>query len=338
MNTSSIIDLLQVKDLPPTTFKPPMHYGHLGVTFAEEPVWIPFHKIRRSDTEHNNSGRKVKHTNDELKKLSNSFADGVQLWQELPIVSIVTDPEVSKHKPYNLEVGFGRTNAIGTNGETGYWHWVVSGKSTQIKDMAAFENTYEMINTKFQTGEAGIVNHLKQLLISNALGNDEEEIEAKMNQVWPGLKAQAKGRILSDVKDSATKPRRYQTYNSEDVKMWLSDSAAVQFITGSNWDANRSKLGSCAINMLDPWINACMNYAKTGKQSYVVLSVKAPGKNSTLTKKRQAHLDKLENFRSSFRKLGMNTFPLEVLGFMPQDTINEDMRFLVDTNGNKITV
>ena len=338
MKHSSIIDLSEVKNLHPSTFKPPMQYGHLGVSFASEPVWIPFHKIRRSDTEHNNSGRKVKHTNDELKKLSNSFAEGVQLWQELPIVSEVTDPEVSKHKPYNLEVGFGRTNAIGTNGETGYWHWVVSGKSTQIKDMAAFENTYEMINTKFQTGEAGIVNHLKQLLISNALGNDEEEIEAKMNQVWPGLKAQAKGRILSDVKDSATKPRRYQTYNSEDVKMWLSDSAAVQFLTGSNWDANRSKLGSCAINMLDPWINACMNYAKTGKQSYVVLSVKAPGKNSTLTKKRQAHLDKLENFRSSFRKLGMNTFPLEVLGFMPQDTINEDMRFLVDTNGNKITV
>ena len=64
--------------------------------------------------------------------------------------------------------------------------------------------------------------------------------------------------------------------------------------------------------------------------------MKAPGKGTTLAKKRQAHLDKLENFRSSFRKLGMNTFPLEVLGFMPQDTINEDMRFLVDINGNKI--
>mgnify|MGYP006200829875 FL=1 len=126
--------------------------------------------------------------------------------------------------------------------------------------------------------------------------------------------------------------------HAEDVKMWLSDTSAVQFTTGQNWDDARGKLGSCAINMLDPWINACMKYAKIGKQSYVVLSVKAPGKGSTLTKKRQAHLDKLENYRSSFRKLGMNTFPLEVLGFMPQDTINENMRFLVDTNGNKITV
>jgi hypothetical protein len=334
----SIIDLLQVKDLPSTTFKPPIRYSHLGVEFSIKPKWISFQKIRRSDTEHNNSGRKSKHTGDELNKLITSFANGVQLWQELPIVSEVTDPEIKKHKPYNLEVGFGRSNAIGSNGETGYWHWIVTGNPTQIGDMAAFENTCDLIETKFQTGEEGIVNHLKQLLISNALGNDEEEIEKKLNQVWPGLNKPSKNRILSNVKTAATKPRRYQTYNAEDVKMWLSDSAAVQFITGSNWDANRSKLGSCAINMLDPWINACMSYAKTGKQSYVVLSVKAPGKNSTLTKKRQAHLDKLENFRSSFRKLGMNTFPLEVLGFMPQDTINEDMRFLVDTNGNKITV
>lgn len=336
MLAKSIVDLSQVKDLPSTTFKPPMHYGHLGVSFASEPVWIPFHQIRRSDTEHNNSGRKSKHTNDQLKKLSDSFAEGVQLWQELPIVSVVTDPEISKRTPYNLEAGFGRSNAIGTNGETGYWHWIVQGTSTQLRDMAAFENTYELIQTNFQTGEEGIVNHLKQLLITNALGNDEEEIEKKMNQVWPGLKREPKGRILSAVKNSTTKPRRYQTYNAEDVKMWLSDTSAVQFITGSNWDDSRGKLGSCAINMLDPWINACMNYAKTGKESYVVLSVKAPGKGSTLAKKRQAHLDKLETFRSSFRKLGMNKFPLEVLGFMPQDTINEDMRYLVDVNGKRI--
>ena len=334
--TSTIVGLSQVKDVPKTTFRQPMHYQHLGVEFSPTPVWISFDEIHRFDSEHNNSGRKAKHTNDELKKLSNSFADGVQLWQELPIVSKSTDPEILKHKKWKLEVGFGRTNAVASNGEKGYWFWEVKGTPTQIRDMAAFENTYEMINTKFQTGEAGIANHLKQLLITNALGNDEEEIESKMNQVWPGLKAQAKGRILSLVKDSATKPRRFQTYNAEDVKMWLSDTSAMQFITGSNWDDNRSKLGSCAINMLDPWINACMNYAKTGKKSYVVLSVKAPGKGTTLAKKRQAHLDKLENFRSSFRKLGMNTFPLEVLGFMPQDTINEDMRFLVDINGNKI--
>ena len=68
----SIVDLSEVKDLPSTTFKPPMQYGHLGVSFASEPAWISFHQIRRSDTEYNNSGRKSKHTNDELKKLSNS--------------------------------------------------------------------------------------------------------------------------------------------------------------------------------------------------------------------------------------------------------------------------
>ena len=126
--TSTIVGLSQVKDVPKTTFRQPMHYQHLGVEFSPTPVWISFDEIHRFDSEHNNSGRKAKHTNDELKKLSNSFADGVQLWQELPIVSKSTDPEILKHKKWKLEVGFGRTNAVASNGEKGYWFWEVKYK------------------------------------------------------------------------------------------------------------------------------------------------------------------------------------------------------------------
>ena len=68
----------------------------------------------------------------------------------------------------------------------------------------------------------------------------------------------------------------------------------------------------------------------------MVLTVKSPGVKSTLQKKRQAHIDKLYEYESSFRKLGMKDMPLEILGFMPQDNINEDMRYLVDVNGNKL--
>ena len=54
--------------------------------------------------------------------------------------------------------------------------------------------------------------------------------------------------------------------------------------------------------------------------------------------KRQAHIDRLDNYKRSFRKLGMKIMPLEILGFMPQDNINEDMRYLVDVNGNKLDI
>ena len=68
----------------------------------------------------------------------------------------------------------------------------------------------------------------------------------------------------------------------------------------------------------------------------MVLTVKSPGVKSTLQTKRQAHIDKLNEYESSFRKLGMKVMPLEILGFMPQDNINEDMRYLVNINGDRI--
>ena len=116
----------------------------------------------------------------------------------------------------------------------------------------------------------------------------------------------------------------------------MSETGAMSFVTNGNWDSTRNRVGYSAVNMLDPWINACMQYAKTGKKSYVVLSVKSPGIKSTLQTKRKAHIDKLEEYKSSFRKLGMKVMPLEILGFMPQDNINEDQRYLVNVNGTPI--
>ena len=333
---NNIIDLTEVKNLSPQTFKKPAQYEHLGVEFSDKPKWIEFGLIRRADRSENNPGRPRQHTPKELKDLQDSFADGVQTWQELPIVSETTDPAVNRNKPYNLEVGFGRTNAISSNGQNGYWHWIVDGTQTQLDDMAAFENTQKLLDTEFQTGEEGIEHHLKELIEKNALANDEEEIEKKLNSVWPGLNAKSKGRVLSNVKNQKTKPRQYQTYNAEDVKIWLSETGAMSFVTNGNWDSTRNRVGYSAVNMLDPWINACMQYAKTGKKSYVVLSVKSPGVRSTLQTKRKAHIDKLEEYKSSFRKLGMKVMPLEILGFMPQDNINEDKRYLVNVNGTPI--
>lgn len=334
---NNIVNLSEVKTLNPTeTFFRPTQYDHLGVIFSVEPKWISFDDIRRADRKENNSGRQKQHTTKQLKDLQDSFAGGVQLWQELPVVSETTDPAVKKIKPYNLELGFGRTNAIGSNGAKGYWHWIVKGTRTQLNDMAAFENTQKLLDTEFQTGEEGVEHHLKELIEHNALANDEVEIEKKINQVWPGLNKMSLGRTLSNVKNQKTKPRQYQTYNAEDIKIWLSETAAMSFVTGGNWDSTRNKIGYSAVNMLDPWINSCMQYAKTRKKSYVVMTVKSPGVKSTLQTKRLAHIDKLKEYKHAFKQLGMTIMPLEILGFMPQDNQNEDPRYLVNVNGTPI--
>jgi hypothetical protein len=333
---NNIVELIEAQKIPPQTFIKPKQYDHLGVTFSDQPIWIEFDDLRREDRKDNNTGRPKQHTPPQLKDLQDSFAQGIEVWKDIPIASKSKDPAVSKNKPYKLEVGFGRINAIGANGQTGYWFWIVDGTESQISDMRAYENTQDLIDTKFETGEEGVEHHLKGLIDSNALSNDETDIEAKLIEVWPKINVYSKGRVLSNVKNQKTKPRQYQTYNAEAVKTWLSETAAISFVTNGNWDPVRNLVGFSAVNMLDPWVNACMQYAKTGKKSYVVMSVKSPGVKSTLLKKRKAHIDRLENYKQAFKRLGMTVMPLKILGFMPQDNVNEDMRYLVNANGTPI--
>jgi hypothetical protein len=68
----------------------------------------------------------------------------------------------------------------------------------------------------------------------------------------------------------------------------------------------------------------------------VVLHVKDPG-NKTVKQLRQNKIEQFKNMLDMFKSLGVkNTNFIKILGFLPQDTKNEDMRFLVNVNGESI--
>lgn len=316
-------------------FTRPRKYDHLGVTISETPVWILFNKLRSSDDANLNVGRQKGHTPQEKESLQRSFAKDVQLWQELPMASRCKEPEFLEKFTHNLRVGFGRRNAIGANGKDGYWFWEIKGTTTQLEDCQAFENTDNLLTTQFQLGEKGVENRLKKLISDGLLEDDSEEIESKLDQVWPGLDNPARGRILKAVETDTTTPKRYKTYNQEDVKIWLTElaSSEYKFVLGGNLDTEKDMWGFSSVNFQDPYINATRKFVATGKKSYVVFSVKSPTKNSDLAVKRQNLLNSLKNFHEVFKKAGVKECSIEVLGFMPQDNIKEDMRCLVDVEG-----
>jgi hypothetical protein len=90
--------------------------------------------------------------------------------------------------------------------------------------------------------------------------------------------------------------------------------------------------------VLDPIINAMKKYNETGKRSYVVLSVKRPGKTQSLIQMRKNKVNEFNKLLNEFKQLGVrNTNFISILGFMPQDKeVDQDMRFLVDVNGKSI--
>ena len=80
---------------------------------------------------------------------------------------------------------------------------------------------------------------------------------------------------------------------------------------------------------MDPVINSIKKYHETGKDSYVVLHVEAPNKSGSLKTFRENQINQYNMYKEMFTTLGMKHFPLQILGFMYQDTEGEDKKFLV---------
>ena len=342
-NYSNIIPLQDVANMSDSdlssTFIRPAVYAHIGCDWSDAPLMITLNDIQSEDTDVN-VGRPEEHTVVEVQQLAESFAKGLNIWENsLPIVTLNTEPN-AKYK-YDLKAGFGTIQALMANGVRQFPSWVASGTKEQLLRISSLENTKDLLTVSFPTGEAGIVHHFQALLSMGVKLDTEERIDYKLQETWPGLNAVVKGRVKKEiiklVKDGV-KPRQYRTFAKVKVDQWLTQSAdmVAQFRHGGQYDPSRDRIGYCTKNALDPFINAVRKLVETGYRSYVVFHVNAPSINSSLQDKRQALLDQLTIFEDSFHEMGMNNFPLDVLGFMPQDTENEDMRFLVDVNGDAI--
>ena len=343
-NLLSLDEVLNLtEDIAAELFNRPTRYDHLGVTISSKPKKLKFKSIRSSDIHSLNLGRPNGHTQAEKEQLKTSFARGVQPWQELPMVSKNTSPElIDNGFTHDLRLGFGRRNAVGENGKDEYFFYEVDGTPTQLLDLQSFENTCKLLEVEFQTGEEGVENHLKNLIAAGSLSDDEEEIEKKLLQVWPGISNPSKGRILKKVVSQSTTPKRYRTYNQTDIITWIGQEASEPFNNisiGGAYDSERNMWGYSSVNIQDPYISAIKKYISSGKKSYVVLSCKSPTRNSDLQKKRQNLVTALQDFHKIFCDFfGVKDCPLIILGFAPQDTVNEDMRYLVNQYGKRLVI
>ena len=308
-------------------------YLHLDVKFNDNPILVDLSDIvDKIDIIATNEGRETQHTPLEWKRLADDFSNGVKPWLDLPVIFKHNDKDIARK--YKLIAGFGTLNALKANGITKYWFYeVIEATSTQLSEIAVFENTSEVITTAYKTGVDGIVYHLKNMIAKKHkdLINDEDSISKYLDKKWPGLIPEIKGTIISKAKNAQTKTRRIKTYNLPEIDNWLEDVAdqTAKFNHGGNFDADRGMYGFVGVNIQDPFIRAAKKYAETHKKSYVVLHCKSPGKTQTIKDMRKIQLKKLQEFKTMFSRLGLKTNFLTVLGFLPQDTETDKMTLLV---------
>ena len=315
-------------------------YSHLGDNLKfVGPVKIKLDTIIKEDTIIKNPGRPDRHTTLELQRIAQDLANGVKPYLDLPIIVRHDDPDVEEE--YKSVAGFGTLNGLLENGVDEYWFYIVENATpSQLDEIATYENTSHINDTKYWTGEKGIIHHLKNEIAKKhkELINTEDSIISYVNRVWPGMNDEVRGRIVSKAKNAQTKRRKFNTYNASAVKVWLSETADEQakFVFGGKYDKDRNQYGYLGANTMDPIINAARKYVETNNFSYVVLHVKDPG-NKTVKQLRENKIEQFKNMLDMFKALGVkNTNFIKILGFLPQDTKNEDMRFLVNANGKPI--
>jgi len=327
---TNLISLSEISQTNPNLFRFPTEYAHLGLKWPKQPTLIDLSKIKQLDND-NNVGREDEHTNDEIEQLVDSYSMGIKTWEDLLIVSPNEESEVKFD--YDLRAGFGTIQALRKLKVKEYWCWIVTGTPVQLMRLSSLENTKDLLTVKFPTGEDGIVHHIKKLIAQGVKIDNDDDVEREIDKVWPTLNKTVRGRVKSNISKVTNTPRRFRTWNDVKVSQWLAEEAAVTFKIGGELDTDRNMVGYTSQNLLDPFHNAIMQYAKTGKKSYVVLSTKLPGKKSTLKSKRLNHINKLETYFESYKKAGLKINPLVILGFMPQDKKYEDMRYLVNIDG-----
>ena len=327
----SIFQLEEItKDFPAKQiFNYPKKYENIGVEFEKDPVWIEFDNIRALDDD-KNIGRTHEHSQLEIQALANSFAIGVQTWQELPAVIKNTDSEIKF--THDQVFGFGRVQAIqlAREDQKGYWFWVLKPcTETQLSWVKVIENLD--ITPEFKQNEALLVQQMNDLLYKGIVANTDESIRDHIQKYVPHISSKSLGNVTNIIFETNKTPRRYVTWGPAKINQWLKQDAdqSAKFYHQGKFDNVRGMYGFAAKNVMDPVMNSIKKYHETGKDSYVVLHVDAPNKSGNLKTFRKNQLSQYEEYKSMFTKLGMKHFPLHVLGFMYQDTESEDKRRLI---------
>ena len=318
-------------------FNIPTKYDHIltgpSAGFETSIIWIPFDEIRSLDDDQN-IGRTTPHTENEIQQIANSFSNGVETWQELPCV-MRNDVEQYGFK-YDQVYGYGRVRGLQEAGQKdGYWFTVVKCLDDyQLSWTKVTENLD--LAPSFKQGKNLLVQQLNRLIKSGLVINHEDDIRNEITKINPTISKKLLGDVTTTIFATQNTPQRYQTWGPVKIKQWLKQVAATKFVIGGDYDVTRSKNGYGNKNVLDPLHQSILRYAEDGSKSYAVLHVNAPHKSGDLKTLRQAQLDTLDKYLTAYKAVGMSEFPLDILGFMPQDSQGEDPRYLVGVNGSPI--
>ena len=307
-------------------------WSHLDVTSptSNSTVRLKWDEIYIDDIT-GNITKEEAHTAEEIEALRLSFSAQVDTTQFPPAVKY-RGKEYAK--PYQLVYGYGRSEALRLLQTEGWFFTLLEGTEDALEDVQAQEN--EMLPKRVNE-EVDMRKFLIQKVTDGKIEKTEEAIRAKFKKVYPYRRKETMNRVVPQVlKELGVKlPYILYTYKSK-VEDWISNHSKEEYVIGEKFDHERNMYGVQMKEGYD-WrvvMNAMQTFAETGKKTYVICHCGAPTKKQNFTIKRKNIVLRFDHWKSVYTKMGVTTWPIVLMGALPQDRKNESLKSLVQMGDN----
>ncbi len=278
-----------------------------------------------------NGTKEEPHTAAEIEALKLSFAAKVDEKEFPPAVKY----QGKKYaKPWKLVYGYGRSHALKDLNTKGWFFTNLEGTEDALEDVQAQEN--EMLPKRVNE-EVDMRKFLIQKVTDGKIEKTEAAIRAKFKKVYPYRRKEAMNRVVPQVLKELGVKLPYILYTSKSkVEEWIENHSKEDYVIGEKFDHERDMYGVQMKEGYD-WrvvMNAMQTYVETGKKTYVLVHCGAPTSKQNFSIKRKKVLARFEHWRSVYAAMGVKVWPVVVMGALPQDRKNENLKVLVEMGDN----
>ena len=307
-------------------------WSHLDVTSptSNSTVRLKWDEIYIDDIK-GNVTKEEAHTAEEIESLRLSFAAQVDSTQFPPAVKY-RGKEYAK--PYQLVYGYGRSEALRLLQTEGWFFTLLEGTEDALEDVQAQEN--EMLPKRVNE-EVDMRKFLIQKVTDGKIEKTEDAIRAKFKRVYPYRRKETMNRVVPQVLKELGVKLPYILYTSKSkVEDWISNHSKEEYVIGEKFDHERDMYGVQMKEGYD-WrvvMNAMQTFAETGKKTYVICHCGAPTKKQNFSIKRKNIVLRFDHWKSVYTKMGVTTWPIVLMGALPQDRKNESLKSLVQMGDN----
>ena len=299
-------------------------WTHANV-ISKDTIILSFDDIYIDDIDGNTSKVET-HTAEEIETLKNSFAEGVDL-KEFPPAVRYRGPQYDK--PYELVYGFGRCEALQLNKQKKWFFTLLEGDDDAIDDVKAMEN--EQLPKRINK-EVDMRKFLTAKVKQGKIANNEKDIREKFRKIYSNRDKTVMNRVIQQIMEELNTPQPYILYTSTPrIRQWLDNHSSEEYCIEGDYDKERGMVG---VHIKEGYqyravLAAIERYAKTGRHTYVLGHFAAPTKKATLDGKRKQFIQEFDNIRTALESCGLNIWPIQIMGFLPQDKLKDNLKLLV---------